>query len=573
MRSLYTIFLLCVVTHSCFAQKALVPYRTGKLFGLSDEKGKIVLAPAYDNLYWMEGAWFKASRKVELKDTLETAPGKFHVRNNIVKVTSLLYNNKTVLDGEPFDEYEIIAGKCIAAKFEGRGTDLTKEHFKKYGNVRKFYSLFSLQGKNLYPSNFKSIRKMDTAGVSTRHKHEGRYILFWVVDFTNKHSLLVFDADEQVISDWLVKDAIKIEPDRYRNTVNKMLVAITDSNMNSSVQLLDYSKGKFEWQPSEAGTTTRKKRETDRQVVQEISGSGSGTYDGETAVAEPGDERMPPRPEPKFNPYHTFARDSLFYITSYQSRTPVKLPPNARIIRMVPNSMTQYQPVIVIADNRFYIVKADKPGENAYDSLIYFGNNFLAWKKVNGEVKAGVISNTDSVIIPFQYDSLYAGIRYLELVDKTPAARTPSYYPVLKEADLKYSRDKVNPYTRTHASLFTVFIKDKCGVVNFKNETVIPFNYHLIAKNSMGHGRPREDEFIVLKLNNRYGLTSLQYNREKKQETMSGNSIEPVFEYLPGFYYPDYFGIKNYRLVGLYNEQREFMGYATENGKAFYREK
>lgn len=572
MRSLYTFFLLCLITCSCFAQKALVPYRTGKLFGLSDEKGKIVLAPAYDNLYWMEGAWFKASRKVELKDTLETAPGKFHVRNNIVKLTSLLHNNKAVLEDEPFDGYEIIAGKCIAAKFEGRGTDLTKEHFKKYGNTRKFYSLFNLQGKNLYPGNFKGIRKIDTAGVSTRHKHEGRYILFWVVGFTNKQSLLVFDADEQEISDWLVKDANKIEPDRYRTTSNKMLVAITDSNMNSSLQLLDYSKGKFEWQPAEASISTRKKRETDRPVVEEIQGTGAGNYGDEAVVAEPGNEGMHPRPEPTFNPYHLFAKDSLFYITSYQSKTPVKLPPDARIIRLVPNSMTQYQPVMVIAGNRFYIVKEDKPGENAYDSLIYFGNKFLAWKKVNGQAKAGVISNTDSVIIPFQYDSLYAGIRYLELVDKTPAAGTPSYHPVLKEADLKYSRDKVNPYTRAHTSLFTAFIKDKCGVINHKNETVIPFKYQLIAKNSMEHGRPREDEFILLKLNNRYGLTSLQYNIDKKQETMSGITIEPVFEYLPGFYYPDYFGIKKYRLIGLYNGQREFMGYANENGTTFYRE-
>ena len=183
-----------------------------------------------------------------------------------------------------------------------------------------------------------------------------------------------------------------------------------------------------------------------------------------------------------------------------------------------------------------------------------------------------MISFSDSVIIPFQYDSLYAGIRYAELVDKNPAARDPDYNMVFKEADSKYSRDKVNPYLRTHTNLFTVFINGQCGVVNFKNETVIPFKYQLIAKNSMGHSRPREDEFIVLKSNDRYGLTTLQYDRQKKQEAMT-NTIEPIFEYLPGFFYPGYYGIQKFILVGLYSEKNIFMGYATPNGKTFYRER
>lgn len=574
MKFLYKIFLLCLVTNFAIAQKALVPYRVGKLFGLSDEKGKIVITPAYENLYWMTGGWFRASKKVLLKDTLETAPGRFHIRNHTIKVISLIHNNKVILSDEPFNEFEIIAGKCIAAKFDGRGTDLTKEHFKKYGNVRKFYSLFNMEGKNLYPGNFKSIRKMDTAGVSSKNKNESRYILFWVEGFNNKHSLLVFDADVQAVSDWLVKDAYKLKPDRYRTTPGQLMVDIIDSNKNSSVQLLDYTNGKFTLQPTTAIITNPKKRREEKEVVEAVSlvGADPGDYRGETvAVPEPGGEEGTARPAPKFNPYHTFAKDSLFYITSYENRIPVQLPPAAKIIRMVPLAMTQYQPVIIIADNHFYIVKDNHLGETAYDSLIYFGQNFLAWKKVGDKTKAGVISNSGAIIIPFQYDSLYAGIRYAELVDKNLAADTPNYQLVFKEADSKYSRDKINPYVRSHTNLFTVFIKDKCAVVNFKNDIVIPFKYQMIVKNSMGHSRPREDEFVILKDNGRYGLTNLQYDSQKKQEAMN-NTIEPIYEYLPGFYYPGYFGIKGYRLIGLYNEQNNFMGYATENGKTFYRE-
>jgi len=576
MKIFYTIVLLLSTTLSVIAQKALVPYRVGKLFGLSDEKGNIVLAPAYDQLYWLSGSWFRAGKKIELKDTLETAPGKFHIRNNPVTVMSLMYNGKMVLKDEPFDDVELIAGKCIAAKYEGRGTDLTKENFKKYGNTRKFYSLFNLEGKNLHPENFKSIRKMDTTGVSTRYKNQGRYILFWVISLSNKQGLLVFDADRQEISEWLVKDAHQMEPDRKRTTPGQLLLYVTDSNGVSSQQMLDYREGKFVLQPAPSAMypgATRKENVNGREIYAGSgSGNGTGRMDIETVVAEPGGEDRPPRPAPKFKPYHTFMRDSLYYVTSYQRQVPVQLPAAARIIRMVPYAMTQYQPVIVIADNSFYMVKDDQLGTVAYDSLIYFGQHFLAWKKVDGKIKAGVINASDSVILPFLYDSLYAGIRYLELIDKNPAALTPDYRMVYKEADSKYSRDKVNPYVRTPANLLTVFIKDQCGVVNFKNETVIPFKYQVIAKNSMGHSRPREDEFIILKSNGHYGLTTLKYDREKLQDGMT-NTIEPIFDYLPGFFYPRYYGIQNFRLVGLYNEQKIFMGYATDNGKTFYREK
>jgi len=229
--------------------------------------------------------------------------------------------------------------------------------------------------------------------------------------------------------------------------------------------------------------------------------------------------------------------------------------------------------VMVRQENRFYIVKDGQVGTVPYDSLIYFGSYFLAWKKIKGQIKAGMINGSDSVIIPFRYDSLYAGIRYVEIRDQNPAANKPSYKIIFKEADSKYDYNKVNPYKRSQDNLLTVFVNDKSGVINMQGDTVIPFNYQMIARNSIGHMKPKEDEFIVLKQNGRYGLTNLKYNKEKKQQEMSSNSIAPIFEYLPGFYYPNYFGIKNFKLIGLYDEQLQFMGYGTPDGKLYYQNK
>jgi hypothetical protein len=141
------------------------------------------------------------------------------------------------------------------------------------------------------------------------------------------------------------------------------------------------------------------------------------------------------------------------------------------------------------------------------------------------------------------------------------------------EADSRYSRDRVNPYSRSYNSYVTAYTKDKCGVINLKGDTIIPFNYQMIAKNSMQYSKPREDEFILLKKNGRYGITTLKHHHEKKHDVMSDATIEPVFEYIPGFYYSRYYNIKGYKLIGLYDEQNNFMGYANEKGKVFYKEK
>ncbi len=570
---------ICIVIFSFIsqcsvAQKILVPYRSGNLFGLSDEKGKISVKPAYEHIEWMSGTWFRTFNKVDLKDTLETSPGKFFVRNTTAKLSGLINNGKVILADEPFEDYEIIAGKCIAAKFETRGTNLTKEQFKKYGDKRKQFCLFNLQGKNLYPENFRRIQKMDTAGVSSKNKNSSRYILFWTTSFNDRHSLFVFDADQQEISNWLIKDAYKLQPDNIGNKSKQIGFAVTDSNMNSSMQLLDYATGQFILQPMNGeGTVKNKTRKYHDAEIVEYS-SGSGSYGGdrgiEAIVAVPEPEGRPSRPEPAFNPYHLFVKDSLFYMTGKETRKTVALPTGTKIISLQPNGITQYQPVMVRYQDHFYVIKDEKLGTDAYDSLIYFGKYFLAWKKINGQTKAGVIDGDEKEIIPFQFDSLYAGIRYMELKNITPGAKTSNYQTIFRESDNRYSYDKLNPYSRSFDNLLTAFVKGDAGVISIKGDTVIPFNYQLIAKNYMQFSRPKEDDFILLKQYDKYGLTLLQYSKEKKHSEMSSKTVAPVFNYIPGYFFSDYYGIKGFVLVGLYDEQTNFMGFATGKGKTYY---
>lgn len=557
--------MLFVITSACSAQKILIPYRSGQLFGLGDENGKIVVTPQYDNVQWMQSGWFRTSKKAELKDSMETTSGKFLTRTLQVKYSGLIHNNNIILKEEPFDAYEIVAGKCIVAKFEGRPDNLTKEQFKKYGSQRRFFSLFNLQGTNLYPENFSRIQKVDTAGTSSKDKKTARYILFVAVHFDDSYSMFVFDADQQKISDWLIKDAFKITGDRNRISDKQILFTITDKNAVRSTQVLDYSSGKFVLTSAPSKPTTTKKELIEQVEVTEV---GPDSY-SDVAVP-PADDGRTVRETPKFNPYHILIKDTLFYRTGNETKLPVKLSEGGKIILTEPRSMTQYQPVIVKNEGLFYIVKEDKLSSTGYDSLIYFGKYFLAWQKINGQTKAGVINADGSVVISMEYDSLYADIKYFNLKDMNPAGKS-NYRIELTEADSKYNYSKPYPYKRSLSNFLTVFKNGKCGVISIKGDIIIPVQYEMIAKNNLQHSKPREDEFLLLKQHNKYGIGSFKYNNEKKRPEILV-TVVPTFDYIPGFFYPDYYGVKDYKLIGLYNEQMEFKGYASESGKLFYKD-
>lgn len=566
MKSLLTLFLF-IAAYTAAAQKIYIPYRTGNLFGLSDENGKMIVAPQYDYVSWMEGGWFSTRKKIELKDTLETSPGRFFIRNSITTVTGLIHNGAVILKEEPFNDYEIVAGKCIVAEFQSRTENLTKEQFKKYGNYRRFISIFNLQGKNLYPENFRRIQKVDTAGIS-KDKKTARYILFVGIGLNERYNMFVFDADQQKISDWLVKDAFKIEADRKRSSDKQISFNITDKSAAQNTQVLDYSSGRFVLSASPATSSAQaaKKRNMEEQV--EVIDIGPGGYDPPAIPMEEGKTEMK---KPAFNPYHIIIKDTLYYLTGYEDRHPVKLSTGGKIIFTQPKGITQYQPVIVKNNNRFYIVKQDKLSEASYDSLIYFGTNFLAWQQVNGKTKAGMINTDGTAIIPLEYDSVYADIRYFNLKDKNPASNKPNYIIELTEADSKYNYDKPYPYKRNFSNFLTVFKEGKCGLITVKGETTIPIEYEMIAKNNLQHSRPKEDEFLILKQQDKFGIATLEYSREKKRPELLF-IVPPTFKYIPGFFYPNYYGIKNYKLIGLYSEQMEFKGYASQAGKLFYTE-
>lgn len=556
---------LCILTSSAArSQQLLIPYKAGDLYGLCNEDGKIIIAPSFNKMEWLSGQWFETGKRFALKDTLEMAPGRFHIRNETVVLTGLIHQGKTILQDEPYNDYEIILGRCIAAKSDMRNRSYTKEQFNRFKNKERFYSLFNINGTNLYPDNFKRIQKMDTAGTSTLSKNKARYILFWVHHFENTQSLFVFDMDKQVISDWLLKQVDITNPGRPNLTQKVMSFDVRDKDYSTSTKLVDYSSGKFILY-----TLPKKvKAGTDKQY----ESMGTDKQPEEVTMAVPDYSDIPTKEIPAvFVAYHQLVNDSLFYITGSRSRSFVSLPAGSKLFFRDERGYMQYGPLLYRQQQRFGLIENGKAGAAIYDSLVYFGNHLLVWQTINGKTQCGVIDTGGKTVIPIVYDSIYIGIRLLD-TENYSSSINPGYRFVLKEADARYQYGKNYPYSRPPTDMLTVYQNGKCGVIGLTQDIIIPMGYDMIAENALSYMRPKESDFIILKSNGRYGITRLKYNRTLKRSEMV-QTIDPVFSMVPCFYLPDYYNRKGYRLIGLFAEAFKFKGYVNEKGKEYFSEK
>jgi WG containing repeat len=557
--------LLCIITgFAARSQQLLIPYKAGDLFGLSNEDGKLIIAPAYDKMEWLSGQWFETGKRIVLKDTLEMTPGRFHIRNETVMLTGLIHQGKTILKDEPYNDYEIILDRCIVAESEMRSRSYTKEQFNRFKNKERFYSLFSTSGTNLYPDNFKRIRKMDTTGTSTLHKKRARYILFWAHHFEGTQSLFVFDMDKQLISDWLLKQVDITNPERPNYTQKVLTFDVRDKNYSTSTKIVDYSSGKF------ILYTMPKKDLTGNNNQYGSAGTDKQMEEITMAVPDYSDIPTKEMSPDTFVRYHQLLNDSLFNITGTGSRSFISLPPHSKIVFREEKSTEQYGPLIYRQQQQFGLIENGRAGATLYDSLVYFGQQFLAWQTINGKTRCGVIDAGGKVVIPVVYDSMYAGLRVMDTEDYGKLT-SPDYRFVLKEAGSRYQTTRVYPYSRPATDILTVYQNGKCGVIRLTQEIIIPVRYDMIAQNGLNYMRPKESDFIILKSNGRYGITRLKYNRELKRSEMD-ETIEPVFSMVPCFYLPDYYNRKGQKLIGLFAGAFKFKGYASEKGKEYFTE-
>ncbi len=562
----YTVIIAFLfATTSMFSQEILIPYKaykTSNQFGLCDQLGKMKLEPKYDNLKWLTAEYFETENRIVLNDTLETSPYNFFLRKNeSVKMRGLIYKGKEIISNQPYDSYNVYPTKCIIAKCDTRFNRFTKEQFKAFNGRDKFVSLFNIYGKNVYTDNFKRLELFDTIYLAIDKKEVKRLLIFSCENFNHRYGLFVYDIDKQKISEWLLKNLFKLSKQRNTYSDNSFSFDYTDSNSYKFNAVIDYSSGKLKIITQEINKEKKYGNTGGISERPELE-----DYDRMNNVAVPDGkdyvENPTVYPKPPFRPYYKRSGDSLFYVTDTDKKILLNTE-NETFYFSIDGAKTQYeQSVIYQKNNRYGLIIKGSFEPNIYDSLFYFGANYLVYVKENDKLKCGVLAANGDIKVPWIYDSIQGQMKeFTDGFDRVILSLKKNYSSY-------YTKPSKNRLITTSAQQVIVYKDGKCGMISNDNSIIIPIKYDVVAANGLNSLQP---SFIILKNGNRYGITQLEWNKETKNYDMT-NTIEPKFSAIPAYYYKDYYGLKGFKLFALYDEKYNLVSYANEDGFMYKKE-
>ncbi len=559
---IYLIAFCCVILfRSGIGQQILVPYKSGDKFGLSDVYGKLVVEPKYISIKWLGDCYFETLNKTILNDTIETSPYHFSIRKNeSTSISGVIYKGKEILKDEPFNNLKVIPGKCILAKCESRANRMTKEQYERYNHHEKFASLFSINGKNIYPENFKTLYICDTINIVLKGK-ERKYILFESSNFNSQYSLFIFDINKQEITDWLLKDVLKLHVHKSFGGDKNLKIDYKDAEYKEVSAILDYSTGKCILNKIKPA-----KKEIDNQEgIRERPMYGNGGMEDMAIVEAPQEERMStPYQKPPFIPYFQHYKDSLFYLTDYKEKTYIYIPSEITVLYQEPFSTVQYQPLIYKMNNKFGFIDKTNIQNPIYDSLLYMGGYYMAYIKGVDKIRCGILDNKGKVVVPFLYDSIQSGLKQYAV---SYWGNNENRFSIEDKKDYSYNKrtNYLKSYSIAQSDRLIVYINGKCGMIDMNNETILPIYYDAIAENSVSGYTGSKSNFIILLQDHLYGLTYIEWKKELNRLAAT-NTVKPVFKAIPGYFYQDYYSIKEFKLFALYDEHFKFKGYAREDG-------
>lgn len=176
MKKMFFVFLLCL-TGFVKAQTTLVPYRVGKLWGLSDTLGKMVVAPTYDEI---DPDAFRI-----IKPNQRTTTGYFLVNKN--GKYGVIANGKLIM---PAKHYKLRIDTVFITE------DNSDPNNPTMGGSRRIF--YNLRGEKLITDTL-----IDIEPIASKFANGHSFYKAWG---RNKSGIFWYDRQTQKIMQWLVKD-------------------------------------------------------------------------------------------------------------------------------------------------------------------------------------------------------------------------------------------------------------------------------------------------------------------------------------------------------------------------------
>ena len=549
-----------------YAQPVLIPYKANGKYGLCDDKANIILSPQYDNIEYLKDQYFEYRNFTAQKDSLGFVP-PYPAREAVSKVTGVLYKNKLIISGQEYDDYLIYPHLIIGSSNEYHAENCM---------------LFNLKGVQLLPEKVKAMYVNDERDIGYLGNLARQYTLLSVVDRDPQRkrifSLAVYDNQAQQIKKWLLKNVRNYKKDEYRQSTTHILCSYEDET-GTHEKCIRFVNNKLEI--VEKGSLTPAELEM-------LASTASPNFQGYPDMLP---EREPPpvptremmQPDAPLNPadytekqqeemgylYYQFTNDSLFFIRPAGKQF-VVVPPGTELIFTAKKVYSQRGALLFKQNKKYGLIIKGVVGAALYDSLFYFGNDFIAYQTIQQQVKCGLINKEGLIIVPLQYDSIPGGMPKFRFDDYRINNKREETFVLYQDIGYEERMQK-NPFVKKEATTVLVYNNGKAGLIDRENNLLMPVVYDLIAENGMNFLRPNISNFIVMKKNGQYGLAQLQYDYDKKRFAI-GDSVPPFLPGIPCYMKNDYYEKKGFRLIGLYDEHFTFLGFANEKGVLYFKQ-
>ena len=571
------------------SQTYLVPYKIGNKMGLSDELAKLVIKPQYDAIEYLytetNENYFKYTNVSLKTDTVISYGNKKVAQDKKVYTYGLYKKNKILITNQSCSDFIVYPNFIVASTNAYNALNCV---------------VYNLKGKQLTTEPIYHLLVNEQRVIGKLKNMNSKYSLLSIYQRDdNKNStfsLALFDNEKQDITQWLLKkvSAFKVEKDQIKNTLTGFTFK---DNKGVQHKFLRVTNNKFEIVEQYHLTIAQKVDLAKSEIYEGVADFGGVTeFMGYDSPAVPEYEKNPnsfdevslnkyPKTDNEKRKFTYYIKkrsdDSLFFVepnlehlwyTKNQIATYIKVPNNVSIMYLNSESSQEYLHLIYKKENKFGILNRGIFSEIVYDSLLYFGYDFIAGIKTNNKMHFGIIKPNGNEMLPIIYDSIRTGIKQVEYIDVETInreQRTSIFALTNKKNDYGYL-NLLCKYWQLKETMNTVYKGGKVGITgNNANEIILPAEYDFIAKNNIHYSGIRKSDFYIAKKNNKYNIPNIEFNHALNKYELKKN-VQLSFNFIPNFCIDNYYKIKGLKIFGLYDENNKFLGYANENGLEYF---
>jgi len=550
------LYTLTVIPTLLFAQTAvLVPYRVGNVYGLSNEKGKMVISPKYAHIEPIGVGVFKFVSANASKNSTGS-------KQQLNGKTGVIMGTKELISNSSHNHFTYIEQGIIVGSENSYSSQNS--------------NFYNLSGEKLLAENVPNFKLI----VSPNAKPRDCKIAILAKHHDYGVSIYIFDAKKQKLLAPLLDHVTNFKIEEQSGSDHSFICSYVDKNNAYAKDVIYYDAASGEhlrmpYTVDHQSENAQYKEEV--YLTADPDGVEVDGDDGGMDMSIPMHEAEPGYSDNngKLPGYFERINDQTIHFDGKELR----IAANEKVYFANPYQYGyQTIPMIFYNGNQYGLLLTDNTrAEELYDTLIYLHNqyqdydnpavfNFLAGKKdVYGKWRYGILQENGKPLIPLQYDQIEISFKELEY-EQDDDNKLGKF--LLKDQSL-YSVDANLCLKNYLNGMFIVKKNGKYGLLNAKNEIVLPIEQDQIWKNNINFitTYPIGDNLYCYQKDNKYAAFIINSGKGLYKNTGA------IFPKIPLFIYENYMNQSGLDIYSLADESSLRFCLASNKGIIYYKAK